>query len=236
MYIKLKITGLFALIILLAACSLQPAAAADPGEVPIDVDPGEIASDFKEEDDSPTGSDNTDTVTVRQDKNGTWKAIVTIPVSCDLGGTVKITRRSSDAPAPDPAQLVLKDRESRVTTITFTEPGTYRYRFSQIVKKKKASVLYDRKPYDVTVYVSSTDEALEPYITVVRGSKKTDLVHFANRKKPAESPARKSSPSSPARAASVRTGDEKSPWLLPAVSAALISCLMMAIRKKGGDL
>ena len=138
MPLKMRITGLLALIILLAAC-VQPASAAE---------------------------------------NSGYEVKVTIPVSCDLGGTVVVTRTDEDAPAPEPKKLILKDQKNDYVSITFDEPGTYRYRFTQKVKKKDPAVIYDLKPYDVTVFVSCTDDTLKPFITVMQGGVKTDLVHF----------------------------------------------------------
>ncbi len=166
-------------------------------------------------------------------ENSGYEVKVTIPVSCDLGGTVEVTRTDEDAPAPEPKKLILKYQKNDYVSITFDEPGTYRYRFAQKVKKKDPAVIYDLKPYDVTVFVSCTDDTLKPFITVMQGGVKTDLVHFNNRRKPA-GPVKK--PAEPARAAAVKTGDSSGAWRVPAIGALLVICLAILARRKGGSV
>ena len=81
----------------------------------------------------------------------------TLPVTCRGGGTFTIAPLDGTTYLPEEAKIVIPaDTGSGTFTITFDEPGNYKYRITQ-EKVHADGIVYDETIYDATVSVLTGD-------------------------------------------------------------------------------
>lgn len=108
-----------------------------------------------------------------------------IPVNQKVAGTQKpstavrfrIEAEEKGIPMPAEQEIAAEDTGGGVFEIPYTEPGTYRYRVSQITGGEK-NWTYDKTVYSVEVYVlwNDTMTALTPHVICYNeAGEKTDL-------------------------------------------------------------
>ena len=112
-----------------------------------------------------------------------------IPIYCspvsdkpDAVYEIRIQKITENAPFPETDKLSVKGADTGVFELEVTEPGTYKYRVSQI-SGKSSDISYDNKVYDV--YLCVTDNGTEELVysisvTLENSAIKPDEIYFEN--------------------------------------------------------
>ena len=81
---------------------------------------------------------------------------VAIPVESSAACVVKITG-DRETPLPEESVLRFNERGTRKYEITYTTPGTYKYKIQQI-EMTDSSIIYDKSIYKATVFVGVSEK------------------------------------------------------------------------------
>ena len=121
-------------------------------------------------------------VTANAEGNSGTSVEVSLPVSCTEKADVFIDAMTENAPMPASQRLSITEKNPGEYKMVFKEPGIYTYKVTQI--KTDSRIVYDKREYEVFVYIFFTDDEIMRSIVVATDNlqkEKPDRVYFRNR-------------------------------------------------------
>lgn len=146
------------------------------------------------------------------------------PKNATLSYRLTAVDLDGDKPEPDNEYVPvfsLTGTESRTVALPFSEPGVYRFTLQPVIGKEAKNYTYDKRVYQITVYVKYLEQKLVPTVVVAdeSGNKLSSIEYRHRYQPPANIP---------------ETGDsaDMTSWLLAAVGSLIVLAGLLAVAQK----
>ena len=108
----------------------------------------------------------------------------------DASVSYRLTAVDLDGDKPEPDNeyvpvFSLTGTESRTVALPFSEPGVYRFTLQPVIEKDAKNYTYDKRVYQITVYVKYLEQKLVPTVVVAdEDGGKLGAIEFQHRYQP----------------------------------------------------